>query len=115
MVDDEKLVRELAKKALERRGYTVLLADSALTAVDVLQREPGEIALIVLDLSMPHMSGEEAVPKFRKVRPEIKVLVSSGYGEAETMARFQGQRISGFIQKPYTFATLAEKVKACLG
>ncbi len=63
---------------------------------------------------MPHMSGEEALPELRKIRPEVKVLVSSGYSESETMTLFNGQRVSGFIQKPYTGAGLAEKVKACL-
>jgi DNA-binding NtrC family response regulator len=64
---------------------------------------------------MPNMGGEEALPELRKIRPEVKVLVSSGYSEAETMTLFKGQRASGFIQKPYTGAGLAEKVEVCLG
>jgi DNA-binding NtrC family response regulator len=115
VVDDEEMVGEFAKKALERHGYTVLLADSGLAAIDVFRRHPGEIALVVLDLSMPHMSGEEALSELRKIRPEVKVVISSGYSEAETMTLFQGQRVSGFVQKPYTFKGLAEKVKVCLG
>jgi PAS domain S-box-containing protein len=115
VVDDEKLVREMVKKALERYGYTVLLADGGLAAIDLLKRHPADVALVVLDLSMPRMSGEEALPELRKIRPEVKVLVSSGYSESETMTMFKGQRVSGFIQKPYTGAGLAEKVKACLG
>ena len=112
VVDDEQVVREMAKRALERHGYTVLLADSGLAAIDVFRRHPGDIALVVLDLSMPHMSGEEALPELRKIRPEVKVVVSSGYSEAETMALFKGQRVSGFIQKPYTAAGLAESEAA---
>jgi PAS domain S-box-containing protein len=115
VVDDEKLVRDMVKKALERYGYTVLLADGGLAAIDLLKRHPGDIALVVLDLSMPRMSGEEALAELRKIRPEVKVLVSSGYSESETMTMFKGQRVSGFIQKPYTGAGLAEKVKICLG
>jgi DNA-binding NarL/FixJ family response regulator len=61
------------------------------------------------------MSGEEALPELRKIRPEVKVVISSGYSEAETMTLFQGQRVSGFVQKPYTSKGLAEKVKVCLG
>ena len=114
VVDDEKPVRELVRRVLERNGYTVLLAESGLAAVDLLKRHPGAIALVVLDLSMPRMGGDEALPELRKIRPEIKVLVSSGYSESETMTLFKGQRVSGFIQKPYTGADLAEKVKACL-
>ncbi len=115
VVDDEPAVRDLAKRALERRGYTVLLAESGLAAIDLFKRHPGEIAVVVLDLSMPQMSGEEALPELRKLRPGVKVVVSSGYSEAETMTLFKGQRVSGFIQKPYTVTGLAEKVKACLG
>jgi len=115
VVDDEEVVRELAKKALERYGYTVLLADSGPAAIDACKRHPGEIALVVLDLSMPHMTGEEVLLELRKIRPEVKVVVSSGYSEDETMALFKGQRVSGFIQKPYTSAGLAEKVKVCAG
>ena len=115
VVDDEEPVREMVKKALERYGYTVLLAESAPAAINLLKSHTtGDIALVVLDLSMPHMSGEEALPELRKIRAEVKVLVSSGYSESETMALFKGQRVSGFIQKPYTVAGLAEKVKACL-
>ncbi|MGO9893556.1 MAG: PAS domain S-box protein [Bryobacteraceae bacterium] len=115
VVDDEKLVREMMKKVLERYGYTVLLAESGLAAMDLLRRHPGDIALVVLDLSMPRMSGEEALPELRKIRPEVKILVSSGYNESETMTMFKGQRVSGFIQKPFTGVGLAEKVKVCLG
>ena len=115
VVDDERIVREMTKKGLERHGYTVLLAESGLAAIDVCRRHPGDIALVVLDLSMPHMSGEEALPELRKIRPDVKVLVSSGYSEAETMTLFKGQRVSGFIQKPYTSSGLAEKIKICVG
>jgi PAS domain S-box-containing protein len=114
VVDDERMVREMAKRALERHGHTVLLADSGLAAIDVFRRHPGDIALVVLDLSMPAMSGEETLPELRKIRPGAKVVVSSGYSEAETMALFKGQKVSGFIQKPYTSQGLAEKVRVAI-
>jgi len=115
VVDDERVVLEMARRALERQGYAVLLADSGRAAIGLLKTHPGDINLVVLDLSMPNMNGEEALPELRKLRPAVKVVVSSGYSEAETMILFKGQRVSGFIQKPYTAAGLAEKVKACLG
>jgi two-component system cell cycle sensor histidine kinase/response regulator CckA len=67
---------------------------------------------VILDLSMPGMSGQETLPEIRKVRPDISVVVSSGYNEAETLRLFSGQRISGFLQKPYTALRLAERVEA---
>ena len=60
------------------------------------------------------MSGEETLPELRRIRPEAKVLVSSGYTEAETMRLFRGYPVSGFVQKPYTVARLARAVKAAL-
>jgi CheY-like chemotaxis protein len=115
VVDDEQMVRKMLKKALERHGYTVLMADGGSAAIDVFRRHPGEIALVVLDLSMPHMSGEEALAELVKIRPQVKVVVSSGYAESQVMTLFQGQRVSGFIQKPFTSKGIAEKVKECIG
>ena len=115
MVDDEPLVRQMAKTALERHGYTVLVAESGPVAIDVFRRYPGQISLVVLDLSMPQMSGEETLPELNKIRPGVKVVVSSGYSETEAMSMFQGQRVAGFIQKPYNSKGLAEKVKVYLG
>jgi two-component system, cell cycle sensor histidine kinase and response regulator CckA len=115
VIDDEQIVREMAKQALERNGYRVLVAYGGLAAVNILRRHAGKIDVAVLDLSMPGMSGEETLPELRKLRPDVKVLVSSGYSEAEAMAMFRGQKVSGFIQKPYSAAVLAEKVKAVMG
>ncbi|HUP02890.1 MAG TPA: PAS domain S-box protein [Bryobacteraceae bacterium] len=114
IVDDEAVVRAMAKTALERHGYAVLIADGGEAAVDLCKRHPGEIALVILDLSMPRMSGEEALPALRRIRPDIKVLISSGFSEAEAMSVFAGQRVSGFVQKPYTATRLAERVKLAL-
>jgi DNA-binding NarL/FixJ family response regulator len=60
------------------------------------------------------MSGQEALPELREIRPDVEVVVSSGYSESEAMALFGGQRVSGFVQKPYTAKGIAEKVKECL-
>jgi PAS domain S-box-containing protein len=114
VVDDEGVVREIAKHALERHGYHVLAADSGLAAIDVAKRHPGNITLILLDLSMPGMGGEEVLPELRKIRPNTRVVVSSGYSEAETMRLFAGQSVAGFLQKPFTSNGLAEKVKSAL-
>ena len=115
VVDDEEGVRTVTKTVLEWSGYQVLVAESGTAAIDTLKRHTGEIAAVILDLSMPVMSGTETLLELRKIRPEIKILITSGYSEAETMRQFQGQRVSGFVQKPYTPRGIAEKVKACLG
>jgi CheY-like chemotaxis protein len=114
VIDDEPIVRQMARMALERNGYSVLLAYDGLSAIHIFKRYPGKIDLAVLDLTMSGMSGEETLPELRKIRPEVKVLVSSGYSETEAMTMLRGQQVRGFIQKPYTAARIAEIVKLAL-
>jgi CheY-like chemotaxis protein len=114
IVDDEEMVRTMAKLSLERSGFNVLTADSGRTAIDLVERHCREIQLVVLDISMPGMSGEEVLHELCKIRPDIRVVVSSGYSEAETITCLRGQRVSGFIQKPYTASWLVEQVKASI-
>jgi CheY-like chemotaxis protein len=115
VVDDEEIVRDTATKTLRLHGFDVLSANSGLEAIETVKLYSGKISLILLDLSMPGMSGAQALPEIQKMRPEIKILVSSGYNEIETMALFKGHEVAGFIQKPYTSKRLSDKVKSALG
>ncbi|HWR52951.1 MAG TPA: PocR ligand-binding domain-containing protein [Bryobacteraceae bacterium] len=114
VVDDEKFVRDLAKCSLERRGYEVLLAENGPAAIDAVRLDQDRIRLVVLDLSMPGMSGEETLPRLRELKPDLEVIVSSGFSQAEALRPFQDTRVSGFIQKPYTVQELARQVKLVL-
>jgi len=115
VVDDEELVRGVAKSILEQYGYHVLLADSGLAALDVFKRHPENITAVILDLSMPEMDGKEALLGLQKIRPSVKVVMASGYSESEVMKLFPGQHVSGFLQKPFTSTQLAETLKRALG
>ncbi|MGA3040553.1 MAG: PAS domain S-box protein [Bryobacteraceae bacterium] len=114
VADDEALVRRTAKSALERQGYRVLLAENGRDAMDLLRGTSAEIGLVLLDSTMPLPGGEDALRELQRVRPELKIVLSGGVHEAETMPHFAGQRLSGFIQKPYTAAQLADKIKTVL-
>jgi PAS domain S-box-containing protein len=114
VVDDEEVVRQLARRVLESHGVPVIEAESAMAALDLLAREGARVSVILLDLSMPGLSGAEALPEFRRLHPGVRVLVSSGFGEDEVMSIFAGQKICGFIQKPYTTTRLLEAVRAAL-
>jgi two-component system, cell cycle sensor histidine kinase and response regulator CckA len=114
VVDDEHVVREIARKALSRHGFQVVTVNNGREAIDFVKTHAGEIGLVLLDLSMPGMNGQEVLPELRKIQPDIKVMVSSGYSETETMALFAGQKVCGFIQKPYTSARLIDRVKQAL-
>jgi len=113
VVDDEEIVRRIARTALERAGYTVLLAGDGQEAVEIFRREAGEIRLVALDMTMPGMSGEEALRQLREIRRDVPVMVSSGYTEAEVLQRF-GDSIDGFLHKPYGITDLARAVHSAL-
>ena len=111
VVDDEELVRQTARHTLERYGYTTLSAANGAEALEVYRAAAGAITLVLLDLTMPVMNGEEALRQMQAINPQVRVLLSSGYNEVEAVQRFAGKGLAGFIQKPYTAAALAEKVK----
>ena len=113
-VDDEPVIRRLGKVYLQSLGYEVLLAENGNVAIDLFKDRHESIRLIILDLTMPAMDGEEAFTLLRKLDGEIPVLVSSGYDGVEVTRRFEKQKIAGFIQKPYTVATLDKAVAEAL-
>ncbi len=115
VADDEAFVRRAAQHALERHGYQVLLAENGREAIDLALSRGEEISLILMDLTMPVLGGEAALRELRRVRPDVRIVLSSGFSEAEAVRKFGGYGVSGFIQKPYSAARLAEKVKAVLG
>jgi CheY-like chemotaxis protein len=114
VVDDEEVVRRAAKAMLERYGYSVVVAENGKDGVDLFQALDDKVALVLLDMTMPVMGGEETLGRLRARRPDVKVLLSSGYNEVEAIRRFSGKGLAGFIQKPYSAITLAEKVKSVL-
>jgi two-component system cell cycle sensor histidine kinase/response regulator CckA len=111
VIDDESIVRETARLALESFGYTVVVAADGYAALDRLRTTP-EISLVLLDLTMPVMSGEETLLELRRLRPGVPVILSSGFSEMDAIRRFEGLGLAGFLQKPYTADRLAEKIKA---
>ncbi|HXS97053.1 MAG TPA: response regulator [Candidatus Limnocylindrales bacterium] len=114
VVDDEEMVRRIAQATLEIRGYKVLLANNGLDAINQARRHP-EISLVLLDLTMPVMGGEEAIDQILEVRPNVKVVVSTGYDQREAFVRFNRKQVAGFLQKPYTSRQLGEKIDSVLG
>jgi PAS domain S-box-containing protein len=114
VVDDEATVRTTARLALQHHGYTVFVAEDGQQAIDIFRERHAEIRLVLMDLTMPVMGGEEAVRHLKSLDPAIPVILSSGFNEVEAIQRFTGQGLAGFLQKPYTASTLAAKVKSVL-
>ena len=111
VVDDEETVRVTTARMLEALGFTTQLADNGRTGVEAFRAAPAAFAIVVLDLTMPHMDGEEAFHKIIEIRPDARVLLMSGFNEQEAIARFAGKGLAGFIQKPFNISALSEKLQ----
>jgi PAS domain S-box-containing protein len=110
LVDDEELVRSAAATMLAHLGYTVLEAADGQDAIELFQSNMGEIRMVILDLSMPVMSGEECLMRLKSIKPDVPVILSSGFSETEAARRFRSAGAATFLQKPYTTKHLAELV-----
>ncbi len=115
IVDDEDSVRSVARNTLQRRGYRTIEARDGREALEVFRKFAHEISLVLLDLTMPYMNGEEVLRELQIITPSVKVVLSSGFNEVEAIRRFTGKGLAGFLQKPYTAMRLAEAVKAIIG
>ncbi len=113
VVDDEEVVREVATDILAGSGYSVLIAEDGDDAVEAIKTNP-DITLVILDIIMKRMNGKEAYVEFKKIRPGIKVLVSSGYDEDSPVKDILNMGAEGFIQKPYNLDELLSKVSSIL-
>jgi PAS domain S-box-containing protein len=113
VVDDDETVRTVTRRILERAGFDVLLAADGVAALDVYRANPG-IVLVLLDMTMPRMDGEECFRELRHLDPSVRVVLTSGYNEQDATTRFVGKGLAGFIQKPYRPADLIERVNALL-
>jgi len=114
VVDDEETVRATAARMLESAGYTTRLAANGKEGLERFNEEPGTFRLVLLDLTMPHMDGVDTFRELRRVRPEIRVILMSGYNKQEAVDRFTGKGLAGFVQKPFQIQALLGKVKEVL-
>jgi PAS domain S-box-containing protein len=111
VIDDEDVVRRTVKSALQRYGYSVLLAENGRDGVDLFRDVHERVTAVILDMTMPVMGGEEALPHLQAIDPDVPVILSSGFNEVEAVRRFTGKGLAGFIQKPYMARALAAKLK----
>ena len=114
VVDDEE-VRNFTKETLESLGYNILLAADGYEALGIFNLRKADIDLVILDLIMPKMSGDEVFHRMKLEDPDVNVLISSGYGiEEQTKGMMKDTGISGFLHKPYNISEIAEAVKMAL-
>ena len=116
VADDEPKLLEMLERILSDRGFTVVTAADGREAVDIFRERAGEIACVVLDLTMPRMDGEETYLELRRLDAEIPVIIASGFHRQEVEQRFNGAGPEvRFIQKPFDINILVEEIEAVMG
>jgi PAS domain S-box-containing protein len=114
LVDDEEPVRNVSGRMLERSGFAVLRAGDGLEAIELFRAHAAEIVCVLLDLAMPRMDGEETFKELRRIQPDVRVILASGYSDQEISQRFQNLGLAGFIEKPYRVEALTAKLREVL-
>ncbi|MFT3781588.1 MAG: PAS domain-containing protein [Nibricoccus sp.] len=114
VVDDEPHVLKVASGMLTNAGMTVVGANDGYEALDVFRADPSGFKLVLLDMTMPRLSGEETLHLLREIRPDVRVLFMSGYNRREVIDTLPGRHHLGFMQKPFTLQNLRESVQLML-
>ena len=111
VVDDESAIRDLAKLILTRNGYKVLLASTGEEALDVYEEKKDLIDLVLMDLGMPGMGGKACLQTIKRIHPEAKVLIASGYAQYERTDELASLGAAGMVSKPYRKDDLLVNIK----
>ncbi len=114
VVDDEEAVRNVLGRTLQKCGLSVIMANDGREAVERFREHSPKIAAVLLDLAMPGIGGLEALVEMRKIRPDARIILSSGYSAVDVAARLEGQEVDGFLQKPYEPDALIQKLRELL-
>jgi DNA-binding NtrC family response regulator len=117
IIDDESTVREAVADILELIDVGVIEAGNGEEGLELFRQFRPKIDVILLDMQMPVMNGEETFHHLRTIDPNAQIIISSGYSEAETMQYFVGQGLVFFLQKPYDIdqliATIERVIDSC--
>jgi len=111
LVDDEQAVRHVAAHALASIGLKTIEASDGQAALQIYQGQAVSIDLVLLDLMMPGLTGEETLRRLRRINPAVRVIVMSGYSEGETMQRCATLEVTGYLPKPFEIAELVARLR----
>ena len=106
MVEDEEGIRVAIARMLRKKGLSVIEASDGWAAIDLIRNREEEIDLILLDMTIPGASSPEVFTEAQRIRPEIKVILTTAYGREAAGNSFDAPQLKGFIRKPYQFAEL---------
>ena len=111
LVEDEELLRYLAKTLLEELGFIVIEASNGIEAIEQYQKDRSDITLVMTDIGMPVMDGYELFHELKRLNPELPIIISSGFGDDDVISHIAREHISGLIGKPYNFEKLRDVLK----
>lgn len=114
VVDDEDCIWDFVIEALQTLGYSVVLAENGLDAVEIYKNNPQQIDLVLLDMIMPKLGGHNTFCQLKAIDPNVKVLLSSGYVSEDQVNDLLSQGAKGFLAKPHRVSDLAVKIREIL-
>ena len=114
VIDDEEIVREITQRVLERAGFDVFTASNGREGLKFFEENLSEISLVLLDLTMPYVSGQEVFRRIRHLRADVPIVVMSGYNQQELSDQFSGNGLSGFLHKPFRPEMLLNQIATVL-
>ncbi len=114
VMDDEESVCGVTKSILQSVGFTVLTAPDGRSGVEKYKERQGEIVCVLMDLTMPHMDGVAAFRALRQIRPDVRVILMSGYNEQDAINEFAGKGLASFLHKPFKVEALLKTVRTVL-
>jgi CheY-like chemotaxis protein len=114
IIDDEALIVAIAKRMLTDAGYRVVTSSEPFQALEIFKQLKDEVDLVILDFTLPIMDGSEVFDALREIKPQVAVMLSSGFAEQEKVRAMLSQGLRGFLPKPYTQEKLLSQVRSTL-
>ncbi len=114
LVDDEEIVINVSREMLNNMGYDVFIASGGKEALEIFKKDKDKIALVILDMIMPDLGGSQVYDVLKEIKPDIKVLLSSGYSIDGQASEIMSRDCDGFIQKPFNMIQLSKRIRKIL-
>jgi len=111
LIDDEEMIIKVGKELLQELGYDVMTASSGMDAIELYKKNADQIDMVIMDMIMPGMGGGETFDRLKRINPDIRVLLSSGYSINGQASKILARGCDGFIQKPFNLVQLSDKIK----
>jgi len=114
LVDDEESVVQLEKQMLERLGYNVSTLSNRLEALETFNSDPNHYDLVISDMAMPNMTGDKLARELMSIRPDIPIIICTGFSERINKEQAEANKVKGFLMKPVVKSEMAQMVRKVL-